>query len=132
AVAAVRPIRSGVVYTDESDTNTGVAFVNPGSLPAVATLILRDAFGTEVARVSQTIEANQHLARFVREFFQSLPPVFLGSLTFESDMPLAAVALRQNRNSRGETLYSAMPVFDANAAASNQPLVFPQIAAGSG
>jgi hypothetical protein len=67
----------------------------------------------------------------VRELIANLPASFTGSLTFESDLPLAALTLRENRNGRGEALYTTLPVIDPSAARPD-PVTFPHIAVGEG
>jgi sugar lactone lactonase YvrE len=132
AVAAARPILSGVVFVDQSGTRTGLALANPGNQTADVTLILRDAFGFEVARIPQPIGANQHVSRYVSQLFSQLPANFLGSLTFDSNLPIAAVALRERSNARGEPLYSSMPVLDANSPPPGPPILFPHLVVGGG
>src|SRR5262249_34167806 len=55
-----------------------------------------------------------------------------GSLTFESDQPVAAITLRESRNAFGEPLYTTLPVVDLSTTAATQSLTFPHIAAGEG
>ena len=132
AVGAASPMLSGVVFVDQSGAETGVALVNPANQTAAVTLILRNSFGIEIARSPQAIDANQHIASFVSELFPNLPSNFAGSLTFESNLPLASVALRRTENDYREALYSSLPVLNANSASSVPQLVFPHIAAGGG
>src|SRR5207249_11421744 len=46
-VAATEPIPAGRIFVDEADTQTGVALVNPSTMVASVTLILRDTSGNE-------------------------------------------------------------------------------------
>lgn len=131
-VAAAEPILSGRIFVDETGTQTGIALVNPSQQEASVTLILRNASGTEVNRITRTLSAGRHLAIFVFQLFKNLPASFTGSLTFESNQKLAAIALRQSSNALGEPLYTTLPVVDLAVPAGNEPLVFPHIAAGSG
>src|SRR5262245_10629772 len=131
AVGAVEPARNLRIFVDEVATQTGVALVNASPTPASVTLTLRNAAGREETQPrSLTIGGNQHLARFVSEWFGARQG-FTGTLTIQSDQPLAATTLRQSYNSRGETLYAALPV--VNMDVPNIPVtVFPHIAAGNG
>jgi hypothetical protein len=131
-VAAAEPILSGRIFVDETGTQTGIALVNPSQQEAFVTLILRDASGVEVNRITRTLSAGRHLATFVFQIFKNLPASFTGSLTFESNQKLAAIALRQSSNSLDEPVYTTLPVVDLAVPAGNEPLVFPHIAAGSG
>jgi sugar lactone lactonase YvrE len=129
-VDSAEPIRSGRIFVEESDVRTGLALVNPATMNASAVLTLRDAGGSEVGRQPLVLSAGQHLSRFADELFP-IPLGFSGSLTFESNSPLAALTLRQNRNSRGESLYATLPIVDlTTASTSTDPVVFPQLAAG--
>jgi sugar lactone lactonase YvrE len=131
-VAAAEPILSGCVFVDESGPQTGIALVNPSSQDASVTFVVRDSTGKQVAGSKQTLGAGKHFAKFLFQFIDDLPASLTGSLTFESDQKLAAIALRQNANAHGEPLYSTLPVFDLASASSAETLVFPQIAAGGG
>jgi len=131
-VAATTPIRSGRLVVDESLTRTAVALVNPSSASASITLILRDAAGTELKRQSLVLSPRQHLARYIREIFPDVPPGFAGSLTFESNQPLAALTLGEGRNGYGEALYTTLPVVDMSVPPSTANVTFPQIAVGDG
>jgi sugar lactone lactonase YvrE len=129
-VEATVPVQTGTIFVDETGTRTALALANPAAA-ASAVLILRDGSGNEVARRTQSIGIRQHTARYVRELFENLPGSFTGSLTFESNVPLAALTLRENRNGRGEPLYATLPVIDPSAPRPD-PLMFPHIAVGNG
>src|SRR5262245_21556091 len=130
-VGAVQPALSGRIFVDESGTQTGIALANPSPQRATATLVLRDASGSEVARKDQRLEAGEHVAQYVRQLFPALASAFTGSLDFQSDTALAAITLRESRNGRGEPLYTTLPVVSAGAADSS-PAIFPQVACGQG
>ncbi len=131
-VGAVQPISSGCLFVDEAGTQTGIALVNASGQDAAVALILRDASGSEVSRKNLPLGAGHHIATFVFQQFPGLPAGFTGSLAFESDQKLAAITLRQSQNRRGEPLYTTLPVADLAAAPTEDPVVFPQIAAGDG
>ena len=131
-VAATEPIPAGRIFVDEADTQTGLALVNPSTMVASVSLILRDTSGNEITRTTLSLPAGRHLPRFVSELFPDLPGGFTGSLTFESNQRLAAITLRQRHNAQGEPLYATLPVVDLSLPATAGPIVFPQIAAGGG
>ncbi|MBI4474022.1 MAG: SMP-30/gluconolactonase/LRE family protein [Acidobacteria bacterium] len=131
-VAPVESIRAGRIFVDESGTKTGLALVNNSSSAATATFILRNSAGIEIARQSLSLGSAHHLARFVSELFPGQAAGLRGSLTFQSDQPLAGVTLRESRNKQDEPLYTTLPVVDLAAVPSMQPVVFPHIAAGGG
>jgi len=131
-VAAAEPVLSGRLFVDESGPQTGIAIVNPSQQDASVTFVLRDNKGQEVGRRTQPLKAGYHLPTFVYQLFSNLPDSFTGSLTFESNQKLAAIALRQSYNALREPLYSTLPVVDLASPPSYQPVVFPQIAAGGG
>lgn len=133
-VAAAEPIRSGRIFAERSaTTRTAIALVNASGALATTTLTLRDAAGALVAARTRSFAAGEHRAQFLEEIFDPLPASFSsGSLTFESDQKLAAITLRENKNTQGEALYATLPVVDLAAAASTASLVFPHIAIGGG
>jgi len=132
AVGGTEPIRSGRIFVDEAGTQTGIALANPSSESATITLILRSDAGVETARQPLTLLAGEHRSRYVSQLIANPPPNFVGTLTFESTQPLAAVALRESRNAYAEPLYSTLPVVDVAAPPAAAPVVFPHIAIGGG
>jgi len=131
-VGAVEPFRRGRLFVDEAGPQTGVALVNNSSNAAAVTLVLRNSAGVEIARNTQALPAGSHLSRFVNQLFPDQAAGLRGSLTFESDLPLAPVTLRQSRNAYGESLYSTLPVVDLSTPSSTDSVVFPHIACGGG
>jgi hypothetical protein len=130
-VPSAEPTRTGRIFVDESGATTGLALVNNSGQDAAALLTLRDAGGNEVLRQSLVLSSGQHLSRYVRELFSNVPAGFVGSLTFESNRPLAALTLREVRNAQGEPLYSTLPLVDVSTLTTD-PVVFPHLAAGGG
>ncbi len=134
-VGAVEPIRSGRIFVDRTGgTRTALALANPSNQQVGVKLVLRDSQGHEVANVTQTLKPYEHVPRFVEELISGIPQSLnIGSLTFETtgaDQRLAAITLRENRNSRNEPLYATLPVADMDASVSKQSLTFPQVAIG--
>lgn len=130
-VGAMEPVVSGRIFVDEAGTKTGIAIVNPSQQRITVNLILRDASGREVQRKDQPLGAREHLPLYVRELFPNVAAGFVGSLAFQSDSKVAAIALRESRNSRDELLYTTLPVVTIGQA-DTSPVVFPHIAAGEG
>lgn len=132
AAGAVVPMRTLSTFVDEEGARTGIALVNSSSRQATMALRLRGPSGAELMRRNVALAAGQHMAGYVSELFSGLPATFTGSLTVESDQPLAAVTLRESRNAFGESIYSTLPVVDLDRPASNDAVVFPHIAIGDG
>src|SRR5262249_13135050 len=109
----------------------GIALVNPGAIDATAVLTLRDSNGQLLARELQILRARGHLARYVTEIFPMMPEGFRGSITFESNQPLGAVALLDSLNRYGESVYITFPVINL-ADVTAQTTVFPHLAVGGG
>ena len=122
----------GRVYVDQTGAETGIALVNATMLPATVALILRNAAGREVARTTRALGAGEHLAQYVSQIFGNAAVNLRGSLTFESDQPLAAITLREVRNIHGEPLYTTLPVINLAALPTAAVTRFPHIAAGGG
>lgn len=131
-VGASEPVRSGRIFVDEAGTKTGIALANSSSQDAAIALTLRDGAGNEISRQTLRLAANRHVSQYVSDLFTGRPGNLTGSLTFDSDQAIAAISLRESRNAQGEPLYTTLPIVSADAAAGNQAIVFPHIAAGAG
>src|SRR5262245_36758135 len=70
-VGAAEPIRNGRIFVDEAGTRMGVALVNANPVAASITFVLLQSSGSEVARRSVTLGANQHLSAYVADLFSS-------------------------------------------------------------
>ena len=130
-VGAAQPVTAGRIFVDQDGTLTAVAFANPGSEAATATLELRDADGVQIDALPLPIAARGQTARFVSELFPGVPDGFVGTLTFVSDVPLTAITLRQTDNQFGEPLYTTLPIVDLDQV-EERATVFPHIAIGGG
>ena len=98
-VPASRPQSSFSLFSDQvGNRQTGLALVNPNPDTASVTLRLFDKQAVEQANSPTQIELlpDNHLAQFVDELFPGLADGFQGTLSVESDQPLAAVTLRQD------------------------------------
>ena len=132
-VAGVTPFSSGRIFVDQAGTFTGLALANPSSSSTASiSLSLRDPSGSELLQSSLSLPPHQHTAAYVHQLFPNLPDNFTGSLSFTSSIPLAAITLRETRNTYNEPLYTTLPVINLSSPASPSPLLFPQIAAGDG
>ena len=108
--------------SSDSLVNTGLAIANPN---AQATTI---RFGT----ATLSIPANSQIAKFLNESPFNIPRGFLGTFSFTSDLPVAAIALRGVTNERAEFLMTTMPVVDLNATPPSATQVIPHFADGGG
>jgi sugar lactone lactonase YvrE len=134
-VGSAEMIVSGRIFVDEAaTTRTGIALVNRSTEAANITLVLRDGAGNEFGRRTVQLGAGQHTSKFVDELqlLTNPPSTFTGSLTFESNRPLAAVTLRVTQSGYGEPLYTTLPVVNLRAPAADGVVVLPHIAAGGG
>ncbi len=131
-VDAGTPTSAGRIFVDESDAKTSIALVNPTPGVAHTMLVLRDSAGNQVQSIPLSLTPGQHVARYVTELFPGIPTGFVGSLSFQSDQPLAALTLCETRNRYDEPVYATLPVVDLTAAQLSGGFIFPQIAVGSG
>jgi hypothetical protein len=132
AVASVEPILNGSMLVDEAETRTGIALVNTASTDAIVTLTLRDSIGQAIARQTFPLSSRNQSARYISEVFPARPADFRGSLTFESNQPIGAIALRETRNRYGEPLYTTFPVVNLSANVTAGKIAFSHIVAGDG
>ncbi len=128
-VGASKAARSFRIYVDNTgDAFSGYAVANPGTIPANVRLTLRRSDGSAFgAPRSLTLAARQHIAEFVFQRFAADLKDFEGSLEFDADQPLWAVALRYDNPE--QDAFSTIPVLADEAATE---LYFPQIADGGG
>jgi beta-glucanase (GH16 family) len=103
-VPASRPLESFTVALDSLATrNTGLALLAPPATPAatgIFTMILYDESFRRVAARDIPISSGQQIARYIDQFFEDPATVeaareMRGSVSVMSDLPLAAVTLRQ-------------------------------------
>lgn len=132
-VAASSPVMSARMFVDFADgINSGVAIVNPNDTPLTINLDLKNQPGGSNSLSSLTVGPRGHLARFVNEMGLNLPNPFMGTLTFTSSSPFAAVNLRTATNGHGEQVLTALPVSDLNQLPPGNTLIFSQIVDGGG
>jgi hypothetical protein len=89
--------RQGIFADTQFGFNPGVAVVNPSTSAQSITLQLVNNSGQVVMSSTQILGPNQHFAKFLSELFPDLPSM-AGRLQFFGSGPLAAVALRFDKN----------------------------------
>jgi uncharacterized protein (DUF2345 family) len=117
--------------------NTGVAIINPASVPADLTLTLLKADGTSAGpSVSTRLATGAHFQGFVTDsnFFGAAADNFTGTMRVDSTLPISAISLQQinNQAPRQESLLTSTPVADLAKPAPRGNLVFPQFVDGGG
>jgi hypothetical protein len=141
-VPASPPIQNGRVYAEVNRrVNTGLAIANPNNQAAIISFFFTDQNGANFGSGTTTIPPNGQLAKFLDE-----PPFnggssVSGTFTFNSNQPVAVVALRGLINERSEFLMTTLPVSPVSAAgaatgtgpgAAGEMGFFPQFADGAG
>jgi len=111
--------------------NTGIAIANPNNQEASIQFYFTGSQGNTGAGTT-TIAANAQIANFLDQSPFSAAKPLVGTFTFTSSVPVAAVALRGLTNERGEFLITTLPVADIAATASTEPIAFPHFADGAG
>jgi len=137
-VAAVGLIQEGRMYAafNAGYVNTAIALVNPNDQPTTINFYFTDAsrpegdrdFGAGVL----TLEPNAQLARFVSEEPFNFESGVIATMTFASSRPVAAIALTEFINLRGDVLYSTLPVSDISGPPSTDTVFLPHFAESGG
>jgi hypothetical protein len=132
-VPACSPMQSGRIYVDiGGPVNTGIAFANPGNEDALISFYFTDANGTDFGQKSFTLKANRQFAAFLNEDPFNSPATSQGTFTFNSTVPVGAVALRLHTNERSEFLMSNLPVSPLGTESNGSGTVVPHFADGGG
>ena len=130
-IPAVKSTTRGRIFVDQrGKTSTGIAIANVLPFDTVLTLVLRDQFGVEIARIDFPIPGNNQRALFIDQIFDDLPTSFIGSLTFETaeeSHKVATVTVRGNTNARAEALFATLDVIDLADPSDQQVAVLPQV-----
>jgi hypothetical protein len=127
-VGLSKPAKNFTVYIDNvSDARSGYAVANYGTAAANITLTLRDKDGSQREVKTIGLGAGQHLAEFAWQRFTVAQAEFEGSIEFNSDQNVAAVALRYDNPD--QSTFSTIPVLVDETATT---LYFPQVADGGG
>ena len=136
AAPASTPRRSGRIYAENSETiRTGIAIANPNDEDAVISFYFTDKDGVTVTGGTTVLPARQQFAAFLDQ------APYHGrdtarSFTFNSSVPVGAIALRGLLNERGEFLLTSLPVGAASSDSAESPspgdVVLPHFASGGG
>jgi hypothetical protein len=134
-VPAAAEINSGRMYADISSTvNTGVAISNLTPQNATVSYYFTDASGKDFGFGSLSLPAFHQIAAFLNEptFGQpaGIQGGFQGTFTFNSNVPVGAIALRGIVNERSEFLFTTVPV--APVGISPGAFLLPQFVDGAG
>ena len=133
AVPATSLMEAGRFYGEVgAGINTGVAIANPDmARPATIAFSFTDAEGNDFGSGFTILRPGGQLAAFLDEAPFLGPPLFSGSVTFTSSVPVAVIALRGIMNERSEFLTTTLPVVEVDSVQKESVLV-PQLAAGGG
>ena len=132
---ATKALRTGRIYGEVGGVvNTGLAVANPNGEPATISFFYTDALGTDVGSGTTTIPANGQIAKFIdgAPFKTFAGAAFQGTLTFSSNVPIGAMAIRSLINERGDFLMSTLSVIDTASAPGTGTVVVPHFADGGG
>ena len=131
-VPASPSISSGRIYAEvNGPVRTGLAIANPGSQDAEITFYFSDQSRTSFGAGSTTIPGGSQIARFLDEDPFNGGSSIIGTFTFSSNVPVAAVALRGHTNERLEFLMTTLPVSPLTAN-EEEIVYFPHFAEGAG
>ncbi|PYS44838.1 MAG: hypothetical protein DMG13_33245, partial [Acidobacteria bacterium] len=111
--------------------NTGLAIANPNNQSAAVSFFFTDQNGN-FGSGSTTIPPNGQVAKFLNQAPFNGRSSFSGTFTFDSSVPVSAIALRGLSNERGEFLITTLPVADLTVPASESTLQFSHFADGDG
>ncbi|HEY3132412.1 MAG TPA: BACON domain-containing carbohydrate-binding protein [Acidobacteriota bacterium] len=125
-------LQTARIYAEVSDSvNTGLAIANPNDQDAMISFYFTDADGVDFGAGDFTIPANGQIATFLNQEPFNGGSSINGTLTFNANIPVAAIALRGFTNERSEFLITTLPVVELLAEAPGAAL-FPHFADGGG
>jgi glucose/arabinose dehydrogenase len=132
-VPATSLIATGRFHAEiDSNVDTGIAIANPDmARPATITFQFTDSDGNDFGDSVLTIPPGGQFASFLAEDPFRIPAEFQGTVSFDSSLPVAVIALLGFVNERSEFLTTTLPVVDL-ASVSREPVIVPQLAAGGG
>ena len=132
SVPATELIQGGRIFAEvNGPVNTGLAIANPNDETAIISFYFTDTRGTIFSDGTVELDAHQQTAKFLDQPPFNSGSSVLGTFTFESSVPIAAVALRGFTNEAGEFLMTTLPVVPLSSA-SEETVYFPHFAAGGG
>jgi len=130
-VPASSLVRSGRIYAEVNGVvNTGLAIANPNNQPAEVSFYFTDEAGRDFGTGNITIPANGQVAKFLDAAPYSSGTLTAGTFTFNSSVPVGAIALRGLSNERSDYLLTTLPVAPTTSQSGN--LTFPHFADGGG
>ena len=125
-------VEEGRIFAEvNGPIGTGLAIANPNDDSATISFYFTDISGTDFGSGSLTLGANEHISKFLNEDPFNGGESVLGTFTFTSSVPVAAIALRTFINERGEFLITTLPVAPLSPE-SEETIYFPQYADGGG
>ncbi len=126
--AAVAQVSAGRVFAEvDGPVNTRITLANPTDAFAEVSFYFTDSGGRRVGSGSLIVPPHDQIAALVDGAPYHAGPSFVGTFTFESSQPIAAAAMREFVNERGEPLMTPVPVVGHGAGHENLPM-----AAGDG
>jgi hypothetical protein len=112
---------------------SGIAIANRTATAANVTLELFDLNGAVVGTpIVLPLAGSGQTARFITEFFPTLPASFKGVLRITAPVEISVVGLRGHYNERLDFLVTTAQAVNENAPAATTLRVFPQLANGGG
>ena len=112
---------------------TGVAITNAAGTANTVTLEVTDLDGTLAAPpATLPLPPSGQVARYIDEFFDSLPPDFSGVLRVTSTADVAIVGLRLRYNNRGELKMTTTPPSNETGPPTTADKFFPHIVDSAG
>lgn len=135
-VPAAVPSLSARVFVDydtSSGRDSGVALVNPSSNALTINVTMNNQGGLSASCPSILLPPMGHTAKYASQMgCTALSSPFMGTMTFTSLAPFAAVNLRTGNNAYGQTIFSALPVVDPTVVPTGSNLIFSQVVDGGG
>ena len=132
SVEAVTLIHEGRIFAEVGNfVNTGIAIANPNNRPVNISFFFTDLAGNNFGHDSFTLGANEQTSSLLNQTPFNVADSVLGTLTFTSSLPVAAVALRAFRNERSDVVITTLPVVPLSGGFVNA-LSFAHFAAGGG
>ena len=129
-VPAAAAVEEGRIFAEvNGPIGTGLAIANPNDVSATISFYFTDADGTDFGSGSLTLGANEHISKFLNEAPFNSGQSVLGTFTFTSSVPVAAIALRTFVNERGEFLITTLPIASLSPESADT-IYFPQYADG--
>jgi len=131
AVPASAPVSSGRIYADLLGSHrTGIAFANPSEAAAELNYYFTDSVGNDLNRGTIALGPRMQFARFLDQEPFNGGDSFVGTFSWTSNTPLAAMALREEFEDDNESM-TALPVARIEPLAS-QTQVLAHFADGGG